>query len=188
MMSRKGPTTLGKNRTGTVNGDRGNEALSQEAVRLFKTQDLGYVRTMRNKAKKDVEALEQRAAGIKGSGKKIVFVDDEETQKRLAASGKGKDKDTERYGDVFDGFDSEEEEKVAPDENIEAKNFRKMQAREADKLDRELSQAKERLKVLTETEMALDVQRARMAKDPFVGGSRVNKNGVKFKVKQRRLR
>ena len=61
MMSRKGPATMGKNRTGTVNGDRGNEVLSQTAARLFKTQDLGYVRTMRNKALKEVDELEKRS-------------------------------------------------------------------------------------------------------------------------------
>ena len=51
---------MGKNRTGTVNGDRGNEVLSQTAARLFKTQDLGYVRTMRNKALKEVEELDHK--------------------------------------------------------------------------------------------------------------------------------
>jgi U3 small nucleolar RNA-associated protein 11 len=68
VICRKGPTIVGgkKNRTGTVNGNRANEVLSQEAVRLFKTQDLEYVRTMRNKALKKMEALEMRVKGIRG--------------------------------------------------------------------------------------------------------------------------
>ncbi|KFY81433.1 hypothetical protein V500_11439 [Pseudogymnoascus sp. VKM F-4518 (FW-2643)] len=41
MVSQKGPTTSGKNSTGTLNGDKGNKVLDQDAVRLFKTQDLG---------------------------------------------------------------------------------------------------------------------------------------------------
>ncbi|KAG4443256.1 hypothetical protein IFR05_001299 [Cadophora sp. M221] len=174
MMSRKGPTTTGKNRTGTVNGDRGNEALSQEAVRLFKTQDLGYVRTMRNKALKDVEELERRAAGIKGAGRKVVFVDDEEEQRRKVESA---DMDMDDEDEDSDGEEVESGD-------IEAKNFRKMQQKEADKLEIRLSTARERLDVLTETEQALELQRARMAKSPTVGG--VTKKGVKFKVRQRK--
>merc|ERR1712144_64297 len=172
MMSRKGPATTGKNRTGTVNGDRGNEALSQEAVRLFKTQDLGYVRTMRNKALKEVEGLERRAVGIKGAGKKVVFVDDEEEQRLKVESA---DPDVDDEESEADGGESDD---------IEAKNFRKMQRKEADKLETRLNMARERLDVLTETEQALELQRARMAKSPTVGG--VTKKGVKFKVRQRK--
>ncbi|KAH7391203.1 U3 small nucleolar RNA-associated protein-like protein Utp11 [Cadophora sp. MPI-SDFR-AT-0126] len=173
MMSRKGPATTGKNRTGTVHGDRGNEALSQEAVRLFKTQDLGYVRTMRNKALKEVEELERRAVGIKGAGKKVVFVDDEEEQRRKLDS-------VDRRIENDDGWSEVEEES----DDVEAKNFRKMQQKEADKLETRLNLARERLDVLTETEQALELQRARMAKSPTVGG--VTKKGVKFKVRQRK--
>ncbi|CZT47142.1 related to cgi-94 protein [Rhynchosporium secalis] len=176
MMSRKGPATTGKNRTGTVNGDRGNEALSQEAVRLFKTQDLGYVRTMRNKALKDVEKLERRTVGIKGTGTKVVFVDDEEEQRRRASEDM--DVDDEEKEDTSDG----EPESV---HNV-TKNFRSMQKKEAMKLEIQLRKAREQLDVLTEAERALELQRARMAKSPMVGG--VTKKGVKFKVKQRRNR
>ncbi|CZT09720.1 related to cgi-94 protein [Rhynchosporium agropyri] len=176
MMSRKGPATTGKNRTGTVNGDRGNEALSQEAVRLFKTQDLGYVRTMRNKALKDVEKLERRTVGIKGTGTKVVFVDDEEEQRRRASEDM--DVDDEEKEDTSDG-DPESVDSVT-------KNFRSMQKKEAMKLEIQLRKAREQLDVLTEAERALELQRARMAKSPMVGG--VTKKGVKFKVKQRRNR
>lgn len=176
MMSRKGPSTMGKNRTGTVNADRGNEVLSQEAVRLFKTQDLGYVRTMRNKATKEVEELEKRAVGIKGDGQRIVFVADEEEQ-------------LQRVGDGDADMDSEEEEDEEEDVDekpvdLKEKNLRKLQSKEADKTLARLALARDRLKALTDAEEALDLQRKKMAKSTTVGG--VTKSGVKFKVRERK--
>lgn len=159
---------MGKGRTGTVNGDRGNEVLSQDAVRLFKTQDLGYVRTMRNQTQKEVEELEQRGKGIKGEGKKIVFVDAEEEQRRIVEE------------EDVDSDEEMEDEKITP----EQKTFRKMQARESEKLDTRLEMARERLKALTDAEQALEMQRAKMAKSTTVGG--VTKAGVKFKVRERK--
>ena len=167
MMSRKGPST-GKRSTGTINGDRGNAVLSQEASRLFKTQDLGYVRTMRNMTQKEVDDLERRVAGIRGEGKKIIFVEDENEQE-------------ERMGRDVDMDDEDEDEEPV---DQEAKKLRKLQEKEADKLESKLTVARERLKVLAEAEEALDLQRAKMAKSPTVGG--INKNGVKFKVRERK--
>lgn len=162
---------MGKNRTGTVDGDRGNQVLSQDAVRLFKTQDLGYVRTMRNKALKEVEELEKRTVGIKGQGKKVVFVDDEEEQRQ-------------KLQDVaMDEVDEEDDEDAEVD--AETKKFRKVQDKEADKLETRLSVARERLKALTEAEQALEIQRAKMSKSPTMGAG-VNKHGVKFKVRDRK--
>jgi len=159
---------MGKNRTGTVNGDRGNEVLSQNAARLFKTQDLGYVRTMRNKALKEVEELEKRSKGIKGGGKKIVFVGDEEEQQQK-----------------LDDVDMEDgEDEAENDDDKAARRLRKLQEKEADKLEARLTVAKERLKALTEAEEALELQRAKMSKSPTVGG--VTKHGVKFKVRERK--
>jgi len=166
-MKRRAPT--GKNRTGTVNGDRGNTALSQDATRLYKTQDLGYIRTARNKAAKEVEDLEKRVVGITGHGRKVVFVDDQEEQiERLQA-------------DVdMDEDDQNGDEEVDPI----AKKLRKMKEKEANKLENKLSIARQRLKALTEAEEALDLQRAKMTKSPTVGGE--NKHGVKFKVRERK--
>lgn len=164
---------MGKGRTGTVNGDRGNEVLSQEVVRLFKTQDLGYVRTMRNQTLKEVEELERRGKGIKPEGKKIVFVDGEEDLLLRVES-------------VQDNDDDEDEDMEDTDEEItaEEKALRKLQAREAEKLENKLAVARERLKALTEAEQALEMQRAKMAKSTTVGG--VTKAGVKFKVRERK--
>lgn len=169
MMSRKGPTT-GKRGTGTINGDRGNAVLGQDAVRLFKTQDLGYVRTMRNQTQKEVDDLERRVTGIRGRGRKVVFVEDEREQE-------------ERMGGVEDMEEDGDEDEEA-DVDIEAKKLRKLQEREVEKLESRLTVARERLKALAEAEEALDLQRAKMAKSPAIGG--VNKNGVKFKVRERK--
>jgi U3 small nucleolar RNA-associated protein 11 len=59
-----------------------------------------------------------------------------------------------------------------------------MQEKEADKLEAKLTVARERLKALTDAEEALELQRAKMAKLPTVGG--VTKQGVKFKVRDRK--
>lgn len=47
--------------TGTVAGDRGNKAMDVDTVRLLKTQDIGYLRTVRNVVAKEVRDLEERA-------------------------------------------------------------------------------------------------------------------------------
>jgi len=166
MLSKKGPSTIGKNRTGTINGDRGAQILSQDAVRLFKTQDLGYVRTMRNKTAKEVEMLKKQVVGIKGEGKRIVYVDNEKEQLR-----KVQDYQEDKDDDV-------------PQGDIEAKRLRKLKEKQSEKLEARLELAEQRLKTLTEAEEALDLQRAKMAKSPTVGG--VNKQGVKFKIRERK--
>ena len=170
MLSRSGPTTTGKNRTGTVNGDRGNQVLSQEASRLFKTQDIAYVRTMRNQTSKEVADLEEKVNGMGGgTGKKVVFVDDEEDMELRVQEGE---------------WEQEAEEEKEAGLSVEEKSLRKLQRREREKLENKLGVARERLAALTEAEEALEMQRARMAKSPTVGGT--NKNGVKFKVRERK--
>jgi U3 small nucleolar RNA-associated protein 11 len=166
MMSRKGPS-VGKHGDGTVSGDRGNQVLSQEASRLYKTQDLGYLRTMRNKTAREVEELERRVVGIRGTGRKVVWVDGEEELMEKMEDGGDMDED-------------EEGESMDP----EARKLRKLQEKEAVRIEARLSVARERLRALAEAEEALDLQRAKMAKTPTVGG--INKRGVKYKVRERK--
>lgn len=111
---------MGKNRTGTLNGDRGAQILSQEAVRLFKTQDFGYVRTMRNKTAKEVEILKKQVVGIEGEGKRIVYVDDEKEQVHKFQDGQ------------------EDEDEDVQQEDLEAKRLRKLKERESEKLEARL--------------------------------------------------
>lgn len=174
---------MGKTRTGTVSGDRGNEAMSVDTVRLLKTQDVGYVRTARNTATKEVKALEEKIAlmdassrdemdeddGFTGRGKKTVFMDGEEEMELRVQEAEWEVEAAE-----------ERDETLSPEE----KALRKLQRREREKLEHRLQVARERLDILSQTEQALELQRAGMAKTATIGGT--NKFGVKFKVKDRK--
>lgn len=187
MMSQKGPSTSGKNRTGTVNGDKGNQVLSQDAVRLFKTQDLGYVRTMRNRAAKEVETLKMQSVGIHGDGRRVVYVDDMDEQVERFEQGQDEDysdSDSENMEDPEDESAKKATSASVTPADLEAKRLRRLQQKEADKIEGRLAVAQERLEALTQAEKALDLQRAKMNKAPAVGG--VNKQGVKFKVRERK--
>jgi len=76
-------------------GDRGNKALSHDTVKLLKTQDSGYLRTMLQKTRRDRERLEMEIqiddqeggelkllkGGEEARGKHVVFVDSKEQQR-----------------------------------------------------------------------------------------------------------
>ncbi|KAJ8110012.1 hypothetical protein OPT61_g7037 [Boeremia exigua] len=86
--------------------DRGNEALSVDVVKLLKTQDAAYIRTMLQQVRRERQKLEERLVleeqgevralrdGEDGrEGKHRVFVDDEEEQEEFDADtwfGEGK--------------------------------------------------------------------------------------------------
>lgn len=64
---------------GIIVSDRGNELLSVDQVKLLKSQDANYVRTMRlNELQKIAKQKENLA--FKGKGKHTVFVDSKEEQ------------------------------------------------------------------------------------------------------------
>ncbi|ROW14240.1 hypothetical protein VPNG_04239 [Cytospora leucostoma] len=192
----------GKKWTGTVEGDRGNKALDMDTVRLLKTQDLGYLRTMRNVVAKEVSELEQKvaiAAAFTGVSpdedeeeddfdseedaaprrpksqprpKKIVFADSTEELEHKLPQPEADDDDEDMDDDDFEKFDKEP--------NPEAKK----KLENAERLRRKLRHAKKKLKALTDAEGELELQRARMAKTATVGG--VNKKGKAFKVRERK--
>ncbi|KAM0808304.1 putative Small-subunit processome [Seiridium cardinale] len=204
MLSRQGPQGVlskGKRWNGTVDGDRGNRALSVDEVRLLKTQDMGYLRTVRNTSAKEVKMLEERVIGLGGSleakvvddadmsdedddwldegpakkkPKKIVFTDGlEEREERLAD----------------EAADEEEEDEEEADQKIEGKaDAGKSRAEQRErlllKLQRRLATARKRLKAVSTAENELEMQRAKMAKTQTVGG--VTKSGKKFKVRERK--
>lgn len=190
----------GKKWTGTVEGDRGNKALDIDTVRLLKTQDLGYLRTMRNVVAKEVTELEQKvaiAAAFTGVNpdedeeeddfdseedvaprrrksqprpKKIVFADSAAELEHKLPQPEADDDDEDM--DDFEKFDKEP--------NAETKK----KLENAERLRRKLRNAKKKLKALTGAEGELELQRARMAKTATVGG--VNKKGKAFKVRERK--
>jgi U3 small nucleolar RNA-associated protein 11 len=70
---------------------RGEETnrLSHDAVKLLKTQDAGYLRTVAGRGRRELERLEQAVGvesvlsmGKKHTGKKVVFVDGEDVEQK----------------------------------------------------------------------------------------------------------
>lgn len=215
MLSRSGGNLTVRNKgksTGTIDGKREGKVLSQEATRLFKTQDVGYVRTVRNQVRKEVETLEERVKGFQGVGRggervvgggerKTVFLKDE-AELAVLTEGVESDYDSEDDEDMdldldldldFDisGGEAESEEEVVeekekddPKLTAQERAIRNLQKKEQRRVENKLELARERLKVLTEAEEALDLQRAKMNKTPSTGG--VTKAGAKFKIRGRK--
>lgn len=77
--------------------DRGNPVLSHDAVKLLKTQDAGYLKTMAQATRKKRERLEEEVLvqeGVKGlegqDGRRhVVFVESREEQKNVIETLKG---------------------------------------------------------------------------------------------------
>ncbi|KAI1455734.1 U3 small nucleolar RNA-associated protein 11 [Annulohypoxylon moriforme] len=204
MMSRKGPghaLSQGKRWVGTVNGDRGNKAMDMDTVRLLKTQDMGYIRTVRSAALKEVKALEERVVGLGGSldeedwegfddgddeelgfgapkaakAKKIVFTEGEEEREEILQR---KEMGNEEDGDMNEDEDESAEKNP---EKLRAEQRQKL----LEKLQRRLQNARKKLKVLTRTEHELELQRTRMAKTA-TSMNGTTKSGKKFKVRERK--
>ena len=168
MVNTSGPSALNKKGTGMLSGKtKGENEHSIEAMRLYKTQDMGYVRGARNIAGKEVRELEERCRAVKGwekgrGGGKIVFVEGMEEVVGL----------------------EEEDDDEEVEEEPEIRKRRNVKEKERLKLENRLQNAKARLKALAEAEEALDLQRAKMGKSPTVGG--VNKHGARFKIRERK--
>ncbi|KXX82930.1 hypothetical protein MMYC01_200641 [Madurella mycetomatis] len=197
MMSRKGPGSTmsrGKSFTGTVDGDRGNKAMDVDTVRLLKTQDLGYLRTMRNVVAKEVRELEERfilAGGTEQMAdddeddhsdddmsvpsarpqqpKKIVFFDAVEERQQAVEQQEDKDEEME---DLGEGADDEK----AVEARRKVRNLEKLQGR--------LKSARKKLKALADAEHELELQQAKMAKTATSGG--ITKSGRRIKVRERK--
>ncbi|KAF7538985.1 hypothetical protein G7054_g2562 [Neopestalotiopsis clavispora] len=210
MMSRKGPQGVlskGRRWNGTVDGDRGNRALSVDEVRLLKTQDVGYVRTVRNTAAKEVRALEERVVGMGGSLEaKVVdtadmdmddeddFFDDEmdgpaRKKPKKIVFAEGVEDREERISGALDEGEDDDDDDSSVDGKESGKNMTEKQRAEQRerlllKLQRRLATARKRLKALSTAENELEMQRAKMAKTQTVGG--VTKTGKKFKVRERK--
>lgn len=182
-------------------GDRGNKALTMDAVRLLKTQDAGYLRIIAQKARRETDALEHavlldgpqgtpRVPGAQDAREKpghMVFVGSREEQRAFKPdhgrrshgredNAKG---DHNRDNDTADAEPDEQEEDHehpdAADPNA-SKLFQRRNAR--------LEAARARRKQIDAAVAELDLQRAKMAKHPSVGG--VNKWGVKWRVRERK--
>lgn len=207
MLSRSGVATALSSGTkkwdGTVAGDRGNKALDTNVVRLLKTQDMGYIRSVRNVAMKEVRELEERVISLGGDIDNLLNDDDEEDEddfdfdfnedpsvKRKSASKNKKivfaDGQEEREGRIRQ--DTEQNSPEEDDEKLEGKNPEKLRAEQKQrllaKLSRRLQSARKKQNTLAKAEQELEIQRAKMAKTATIGG--VTKSGKKFKVRERK--
>lgn len=182
--------------------DRGNKALSVDVVKLLKTQDAGYIRTMLQMVRKEREELEQRLVleedevralkdgenGKKGTRK--VFVGNVEEQKKFSED------DWFRKGGDWPDQEAEddEEEEVLPKKpskkeqeaqwlaEKEERALNHKRRRTQERVAAHLENIKARERELMAAEEELEKQRAKM--NNTVGG--INKHGVKFKIRERK--
>ncbi|KAK5992428.1 U3 small nucleolar RNA-associated protein 11 [Cladobotryum mycophilum] len=195
MMSRKGPGSKlkdGRRWSGAVEGDRGNKAMDLDTVRLLKTQDLGYVRTMKQVAAKELARLEEQVVLTKGL-ENLDQVDEDDDD--------GEDDDDDIGGFsmstkpkpprkiIFLDDQAERDEALEHDqdndkEKLEDQGDKFERAKSLRRLKRELDHTRKKVKVLTSAENELGVQRAKMAKSATSGGQ--TRRGKKIMVRRRK--
>jgi U3 small nucleolar RNA-associated protein 11 len=199
-----------KNKQGKHGSGGDENRLSHEAVKLLKSQDAGYLRTVLARGRKEVRKVEEQMGLAKPkAGKKTVFeedaaVEDEPRGKKRTADGdilEHVDINQVSHPDVTPVQDDEGVETHSVDENpsrskpktkkevqqrhdaatrLRAERKRRKRLQEARTV--KLEMLKKRQKEIMAAADQLDLQRAKMAKT--VGGT--NKNGVKFKVRERK--
>jgi U3 small nucleolar RNA-associated protein 11 len=195
MLSRSGPSTRatkGRAWTGTVDGDRGNKALGVDVVRLLKTQDMGYLRTARNVAAKEVKGLEERVIGLGGSLDSQAHDADDDDDDEWDDDDTAQEKPRKvvfvdgvpQLKERLDVEAEDEEEKALDDEESPEKARTEQRQRLLLKLERRLQNSRKKLKALAMAENELEAQRAKMAKTQTIGG--ITKSGKKFKVRERK--
>jgi U3 small nucleolar RNA-associated protein 11 len=198
------------------NAAGGGKSLSMDVVKLMKTQDVAYLRTVLQSTRKAIERLEMEVVaadqGVKldvggRKNRKTVFPDEGDSEPEMMSEGDDDD-DMDDFNNLegFDGFDglgdlpalgdgpegSDDDMSDAPETKAEAaKPLTKEEkaARLAAKRKRhfietrrnKLEALKDREEDLATALRELEDQRVQM--NGKAGG--VNKNGTKFKVRQR---
>ena len=187
-----------------------------DVVKLLKTQDAAYIRTMLQQVRRERQKLEERLIleeqgevralkdGEDGRlrGKHRVFVENEEEQEEFDADtwfGEGKSmpaSQPEFPAEWEDESDEEDDDEQRPQkktlsakklkEQEEAakklKKFEKTRSRAQSRTAYRLQMVKKKERELVTAEEELEKQRAKM--NSSVGG--MNKNGVKFKIRERK--
>jgi U3 small nucleolar RNA-associated protein 11 len=211
--------SAGKASQGKHGRGEGTNRLSHDAVKLLKSQDAGYLRTVAGQGRRELDRLEQvvglegvlLGSGKKQTGKKVVFVDGEQGgdqgkrgRKRkveemnhedamnvMGGSGNTNNVDL----DSLKGHDTDPASAATP---AKPKSKRELQAEQRAKLDlraarrrrkrlgelraAKLEALKKRQKEIMAAAEQLELQRAKMSRT--VGG--VNKDGVKWKIRERK--
>lgn len=193
-----------KTKNGVKIGDRGNKALSQEVVKLMKTQDAGYLRTVREKIRRQRERLEevlQLRQGEEGQEIEVlgreeashqnhtVFVEDEEEQRSYIRPAHRTISEAEAEQPVpieeesqTRRHKSQKQKDAEARAQIEARNQRKKMQHSRQVRKAKLEALKIQEEQLLVAEQELDKQRSQM--NNTVGG--VNRNGTKFKIRERK--
>lgn len=196
MMSRKGPGSrikTGKTWNGRVEGDRGNKDLDMDTVRLLKTQDLGYVRTMKQVAVKERARLEEQFVLMKGLDQLAEEDDKDEDDDDFGDSDSGASKRRRTSAAprkiVFADDEAEREEIIEIDEDKKPKQRENQdeafdRAENLGELKRKLEHSRKKVKALMTAESKLEVQQAKMAKTATSGGT--TRRGKKIMVRQRK--
>lgn len=195
--------------------DRGNRSLSDEVVKLLKTQDAGYLRTMAVRARKERERLEEailvddKEGGLKAlkdvdgqvKSSHTVFVDDEEAQKDFDAEAwfgtdaEGVDRAYNRPRRIDTLADQENLAVVPPEKKKTPREIKA--AHEAWKLKKALEKkrTREQERRLGQLDAARTREKELMTAEQELDTQRakmnhniggVNKNGVKFKPRERK--
>ncbi|KAL5117259.1 hypothetical protein ACEQ8H_004818 [Pleosporales sp. CAS-2024a] len=195
--------------------DRGNKALSTDVVKLLKTQDAGYIRTMLQMIRKEREELEQRLilqedevralrdGERERRGKHRVYVDDEEEQESFDPDswfGRGQampDRKPSSEVPQFDGYSEDEDQQDAAT-RPKAMSKKQLEAQELAKKERLLI---DRRRATTQLRIANKLAGLKKREKELVAAEEelelqrakmnntvggVNKHGVKFKVRERK--
>ena len=182
--------------------------LSHDTVKLLKTQDAGYLRTVVGRGRRELERLEQvveveRVLEDGGKGKKTVFVNGEEAKrgkKRKASEldhgdsandgdGSGADVDGDNTVELAASGD-DRVARLKPKKTLKAEKQEKMDLRRERRKRKQLRERREakllalkkRQKEVMAAAEQLELQRAKMNRT--VGG--VNKAGVRWKIRERK--
>lgn len=203
MMSRKGPGSRlnGKNWSGLVKKDQSHKKLDVDKARLLKTQDIKYIRMMRQLASKEVKQLREQIVLTKGFDnidKEDPEVDDSDEEEEFNPNDSDDEDDFGSRGNgprkiVF--ADDENERQIAiekqEDKDDEAEDDegledqRTERAKSLRKLRKDLEHAEKKLETLNEAERELEVQQAKMAKTQTSGGTDRRGNKLKYRKRKR---
>ena len=180
MMSAQSQGGVKVAKRGVENAGGGGRVLRPAVVKLMKTQDVGYLRTVLQQTKRERERVEREVVGGNVGVKtdvpssregRVVFA--EESENHIGP-------DIPNQNTQMDGWLSEEDENSANEEDLTPEEQRKRHTQAVRR--RKLDALKEREHDLATALDEVETQRARM--NGSIGG--VNKKGVKFKVRQRK--
>ncbi|KAF2218695.1 small-subunit processome [Elsinoe ampelina] len=176
MMSRTTKNGVKIQDRGAQNGTAGS--MSVDVVKLLKTQDAGYVSTMLQQTKRELEKTREEAV--------LVDVDVNANTSTDLSKHKRFDEDGNEVAELKDlldgGSDDDMDDKPAPRLETDAYRAKRKKERTVEMLERKLQALSQREAQLSQALDEVQFQRARM--EGTVGG--VNRNGVKFKVRERK--